>query len=79
MIFPNFIEGFKSADDETTILEVNEVSTILMNLHKYCKYSVRVTAMTSVGVGPWSEAIMCHTAEDGKGYWSDVLLDMLMC
>ena len=61
-------------DDDTTILEVNEMSTVLMNLDKYCKYSVQVTAMTSVGDGPWSEAIMCHTAEDGKGGWSDVFL-----
>jgi len=50
------------------------MSTILMNLDKYCNYSVRVTAMTSVGEGPWSEAIMCHTAEDGKGCWIDVFL-----
>jgi len=50
------------------------MSTILMNLDKYCNYSVRVMAMTSVGDGPWSEAIMCHTAEDGKGCWSVMFL-----
>jgi hypothetical protein len=74
MIFPTSVEGFNSADDDTAIVEVNEMSAVLMNLDKYCKYSVRVASMTSVGVGPWSEPIICHTAEDGKGCWSDVFL-----
>jgi hypothetical protein len=50
------------------------MSTILLNLDKYCNYSVQVRAVTSVGGGPWNEAIMCHTADDGKGCWSDVFL-----
>ncbi|XP_069693342.1 cell adhesion molecule Dscam2-like [Periplaneta americana] len=56
--------GFKSADDVTATLEVNKLSTILVDLDKYCNYSVRVTAMTSVGIGPWSESTVCLTAED---------------
>jgi len=43
------------------------LSTVLVDLDKYCNYSVQVTAMTSVGTGPWSESITCLTAEDGKG------------
>jgi hypothetical protein len=74
IVFRNPVEGFQAADDDATILEVNEVSTVLMNLDKYCNYSVQVTAMTSVGIGPWSEAIICHTAEDGKGCWIGVFL-----
>lgn len=68
MIFRNSVQGFKSLDDDTTILEVNnKLSTVLVDLDKHCNYSVRVTAMTSIGTGPWSESVTCITAEDGKG------------
>jgi hypothetical protein len=61
------VVGFNSLDDDNTILEVkNKLSTVLEDLDKYCNYSVRVTAMTSVGTGPWSESVTCITAEDGK-------------
>ncbi|XP_021928600.1 Down syndrome cell adhesion molecule-like protein Dscam2 isoform X2 [Zootermopsis nevadensis] len=57
--------GFKSLDDDTIILEVNnKLSTVLVDMDKYCNYSVRVTAMTSIGTGPWSESVTCITAED---------------
>jgi hypothetical protein len=69
MIFYNSIQGFKSTDDYTTTLKVNKLSTILVDLDKYCNYSIRMTAMTSVGIGPWSEPVTCHTAEDGKALW----------
>ncbi|PNF21232.1 hypothetical protein B7P43_G04189 [Cryptotermes secundus] len=54
----------KSADDYTITLEVNKLSTILVDLDKYCNYSIHMAAMTSVGIGPWSEAVTCNTAED---------------
>lgn len=67
MIFHNFFQGFKFLDDVTIILEVNnKLSTVLVDMDKYCNYSVRVTAMTSIGTGPWSESVTCITAEDGK-------------
>jgi hypothetical protein len=67
MIFYNSVQGFKSLHDDTTVLEVNnKLSAVLVDLDKYCNYSVRVMAMTSVGTGPWSESVICITAEDGK-------------
>jgi hypothetical protein len=67
VIFHNSVQGVKSADDYTITLEVNKLSTILVDLDKYCNYSIHMAAMTSVGIGPWSEPVACHTAEDGKG------------
>ncbi|PSN46435.1 hypothetical protein C0J52_15119, partial [Blattella germanica] len=58
------MSGLKSPEDDSATLEVNKLSAVLMDLEKYCNYTVRVTAMTSIGIGPWSESISCLTAED---------------
>ena len=56
----------KSPEDDTATLEVNKLSTILVDLEKYFNYTLQVAAKTSIGIGPWSESISCLTAEDGK-------------
>jgi hypothetical protein len=66
VMFHNSVQGVKSTDDHTITLEVNKLSTILVDLDKYCNYSINMAAMTSVGIGPWSEPVTCRTAEDGK-------------
>ena len=48
-----------SAGGATVILTVTE-------LHPYHTYSCRVAAATSIGIGPFTPAILLETLEDGK-------------
>lgn len=42
------------------------VTIVLESLHEAVLYSMRVTALTSQGHGPYTEAVFATTLEDGK-------------
>ena len=45
---------------------VDIMTALLSGLHEYVEYSIRVRAYTSVGPGPYSDAINVTTDEDGE-------------
>ena len=57
-----------SIGDLTVNVSAPEMSVALMNLQEYVNYTISVRAYTSVGEGPYSEAIIELTNEDGNFY-----------
>lgn len=52
--------------DVKKVHTTNSYNAILDNLLKFTNYSITVLAFTSAGDGASSQAIYCHTDEDGK-------------
>ena len=61
------LETFNGAiRDLTVMVSASEMSVVLMNLQEYVNYAISIRAYTSVGGGPYSEAIVELTNENGK-------------
>ena len=55
---------FGNTTQNITVGDVRSV--LLIDLEEYVEYSIRVRASTTAGYGPYSEAIIERTLEDGK-------------
>ena len=50
----------------TTTVDSSTFMVDLTGLEEYVEYSIRVRAYTSVGAGPYSDAVLERTQEDGE-------------
>ena len=50
----------------TTTVDSPTLTVDLTGLEEYVEYSIRVRAYTSVGAGPYSDAVLERTQEDGE-------------
>ena len=55
---------FTSVPMTQTVI-VNSTMAVLTGLEEFVEYSIRVRAYTSVGAGPYSDAVVERTREDG--------------
>ena len=49
----------------TQTITVTSTMAVLTGLEEFVEYSIRVRAYTSVGAGPYSDAVVERTREDG--------------
>ena len=54
--------------DVTNTLNQDFVAVNLTGLKEFTRYNIQVAALSSKGIGPWSEVLLVQTNEDGKGW-----------
>ena len=68
-IIVNYIVTYQvssEGDEQTKVVNATTTQVTLMGLNEYTVYSIRLSASTSKGVGPKSEAKKVRTDQDSK-------------
>ena len=58
--------AYSNAESSTQTRNTSDQMTVLVNLHEYTEYHIRVRAYTKVGAGPYSNQIMSITLQDSE-------------
>ena len=58
--------AYSDADSSTQTINTSDQTTVLVDLHEYTEYHIRVRAYTNVGAGPYSNQTVSITLQDSK-------------
>ena len=58
--------AYSDTDSSTQTRNTSDQMIVLVNLHEYTEYHIRVRAYTKVGAGPYSNQTMSITLQDSE-------------